>query len=77
MQDLIANGFIPGKTRILDVAAGYGQYLCYSSRFGYDCYGLEPEMENMLWLIIDRFDRRFHPSTEKWTWMYMVVARKP
>ncbi len=31
---------------------------------------------NILWLIIDRFDRRFHPSTEKWTWMYLVVAKK-
>lgn len=48
MQDLVANGFIPGKTRILDLAAGHGQYLCYSSKFGYDCYGLEPEMENIL-----------------------------
>ena len=43
MQDLIANGFVPGKSRILDVAAGYGQYLYYASKFGYDCYGVEPD----------------------------------
>ena len=31
---------------------------------------------NILWQIIDKLDRHFHPSTEKWTWMYLVVVRK-
>ncbi len=43
MRDLISNGFVPGKSRILDVAAVYGQHLCYASKFGYDCYGIEPD----------------------------------
>ena len=43
MRDLVSSGFVPGKSRILDVAAGYGQYFCYASKFGYDCYGLEPD----------------------------------
>ena len=33
-------------------------------------------VNNILMPIIDRFDRRFHPSTEKWTWLYMVTAKK-
>ena len=34
-------------------------------------------LNNVMCLMLDKFDRRFHPATEKWTWMYLVVARKP
>lgn len=33
-------------------------------------------INNLLLPIIDRLDRRFHASTEKWTWLYMVTAQK-
>ena len=33
-------------------------------------------VNNMLLPVLDRLDRRFHPATEKWTWLYMVTARK-
>ena len=33
-------------------------------------------LNNVMCLMLDEFDRRFHPATEKWTWMYMIVVRK-
>lgn len=41
--DLIEYGFIPHQSRILDVAAGCGQFLFKALEEGYDCYGIEPE----------------------------------
>ena len=32
---------------------------------------------NILFPWLDRLDRRLNPDTEKFTWMYLVVARKP
>ncbi|MEA3386219.1 MAG: class I SAM-dependent methyltransferase [Thermodesulfobacteriota bacterium] len=57
----------------------FNYFLTSIAHFGPFQFVLRPiiAFNNMLWLIIDRFDKRFHPSTKKWTWMYMVVARKP
>lgn len=54
-------------------------FLSDITRLGLFRFILKPiiAFNNVLWLIIDKFDRHFHPSTEKWTWMYLVVARKP
>ncbi len=32
---------------------------------------------NLLFPWLDRIDRRLNPSTQKFTWMYLVVAQKP
>ncbi|MCD4727936.1 MAG: class I SAM-dependent methyltransferase [Pirellulales bacterium] len=33
-------------------------------------------MNNIAFFALDRLDRRINKGTEKWTWAYMVVARK-
>ncbi len=43
IQDLVRHGFLPGKSDILDVAAGCGQFLFRALEMGYNCYGIEPE----------------------------------
>jgi ubiquinone/menaquinone biosynthesis C-methylase UbiE len=43
LLDLLSHGFLPGKSDILDVAAGCGQFLFRALEAGYNCYGIEPE----------------------------------
>jgi ubiquinone/menaquinone biosynthesis C-methylase UbiE len=43
LQDLKQHGFLPGKARVLDIAAGCGQFLFRALEAGYDCSGIEPE----------------------------------
>lgn len=43
IQDLVRYGFLPGRSRVLDLAAGCGQLMQYGCRMGYDIWGLEPE----------------------------------
>ena len=38
--------------------------------------GLLVALSNLIVPVIDRLDRRFNPQTERWTWCYLVVARK-
>lgn len=44
LQDIARHGFLPGRSDILDVAAGCGQFLFRALEAGYNCYGLEPEL---------------------------------
>jgi hypothetical protein len=34
-------------------------------------------LNNVVFPALDALDRRFNPRAEKFTWMYLVVARKP
>jgi len=34
-------------------------------------------VNNIVFPWLDRLDRRFNPATEKFTWMYLVVSRRP
>ena len=43
IEDLRRYGFLPGQARVLDLAAGCGQFLLHALHHGYDCLGLEPE----------------------------------
>lgn len=43
IEDLRRYGFLPGQTRVLDLAAGCGQFLLHALDHGYDCLGVEPE----------------------------------
>lgn len=36
-------GFLPGSSRLLDLAAGCGQFVFHALKNDYDCYGVEPE----------------------------------
>lgn len=47
LRDLKENGFLPGRSRVLDLAAGYGQYVLHSLEAGYDCWGVEPDLERI------------------------------
>lgn len=33
-------------------------------------------VNNIVFLIINKIDQKIHRGTDKWTWMYMVVAKK-
>ncbi len=33
-------------------------------------------INNLVFLAIDKIDRKVNKETEKWTWMYLVIARK-
>lgn|GEM_PF-1842177 len=43
LAELAALGFAPGRSRVLDLAAGCGQFLLRALEAGYDCVGVEPE----------------------------------
>lgn len=43
LADLELNGVVPGHQKILDMAAGCGQFVFRALKQGYDCYGIEPE----------------------------------
>lgn len=43
LAELAALGFQPGQARVLDLAAGCGQFLLRALERGYDCVGIEPE----------------------------------
>jgi ubiquinone/menaquinone biosynthesis C-methylase UbiE len=47
LHDLTNNGAVPGKSRILDIAAGCGQFVFRANDIGFECYGLEPEQWKM------------------------------
>ena len=32
---------------------------------------------NLIFPLLDALDRKYHPGSQQWTWMYLVVARKP
>jgi ubiquinone/menaquinone biosynthesis C-methylase UbiE len=34
-------------------------------------------INNIVFQFFNRIDQKIHPASDKWTWMYMVVARKP
>jgi len=42
-DDLKRYGFLPNKARVLDLAAGSGQFLQHGSAAGYEVWGVEPE----------------------------------
>ena len=44
IEDLQRYGFLPGRAKVLDLAAGCGQFLLRALDHGYDCLGLEPEV---------------------------------
>ncbi len=43
LADLRRHGCLPRRDKVLDLAAGCGQFLLLALRQGYDCWGLEPE----------------------------------
>jgi ubiquinone/menaquinone biosynthesis C-methylase UbiE len=43
LQDLAWHGFLPGNCKVLDMAAGCGQFVEHALENGYDCFGVEPE----------------------------------
>jgi len=43
LEDLRRFGFLPERSRVLDLAAGCGQLLLRALFEGYDCLGIEPE----------------------------------
>lgn len=43
LADLELNGVVPGHQKILDMAAGCGQFVFRALNRGYNCYGIEPE----------------------------------
>jgi ubiquinone/menaquinone biosynthesis C-methylase UbiE len=43
LLDLRSFGFLPGRSDILDLAAGCGQFLFRALDAGYNCHGIEPE----------------------------------
>jgi ubiquinone/menaquinone biosynthesis C-methylase UbiE len=47
LLDLVNHGFLPGKSDVLDVAAGCGQFLFRALEAGYNCCGIEPEQWKM------------------------------
>lgn len=43
IHDLERYGFMPGSSKVLDMAAGCGQLMQYGAKAGYDIWGVEPE----------------------------------
>lgn len=43
VDDLTRYGFLAGRDKLLDIAAGCGQFVQCATRFGYEVWGLEPE----------------------------------
>ena len=43
LQDLVRHGFLPDRCKVLDLAAGCGQFVRHALSAGYDCWGVEPE----------------------------------
>ena len=66
MRDLVSSGFVPGKSRILDVATGYGQYFCYASKLEPDKWKVDFvkkkldlfDMQNLSEHIVEGFGER-------------------
>ena len=54
-------------------------YYLESLSHGISRYLVKPiiAVNNIIFFALDKIDRRFHPATEIWTWMYVVVVRKP
>jgi len=54
-------------------------YYLESWCLGFLSYLVKPviAVNNIIFFVLDKIDQRLHPSSEKWTWMYLVVARKP
>lgn len=55
VEDLKRYGFLPGQARVLDLAAGCGQFVQHGSQSGYEIWGVEPE-EWKRSFIKDKFD---------------------
>ena len=57
------------------------EYSYYISGFSYGplCIIIRPviAMNNLRSLVLNKIDRMINSEYEKWTWMYMIVARKP
>ena len=34
-------------------------------------------INNIVFRFLNKIDQKYHPATDKWTWMYLVVTRKP
>lgn len=43
IEDLRRYGFLPQQAKVLDLAAGCGQFLLHALHHAYDCVGVEPE----------------------------------
>lgn len=43
LKELQKFGFRPGSSKVLDLAAGCGQFVFHALKSGFDCYGVEPE----------------------------------
>lgn len=43
VEDLRRYGFLPGQAKVLDLAAGCGQFVQHGSQSGYEIWGVEPE----------------------------------
>ena len=70
----------------LDPASGF--WLTFGSEWSYYLYTLGrgrlrhvarvlTAINNMVFPLLDRIDRRINPMNDKFTWMYLVVATKP
>ena len=80
--------FTAAGYEIVELRPASGFWLTLGSEWNYYLYGLGRgpmsyvvrlalTFNNILFPWLDRLDRRLNPDTEKFTWMYLVVARKP
>ncbi len=73
---------------VIEITPASGFWLTFGSEWGYYLVALARgpiqyfarllvAVNNLVFPWLDRIDRRLNPSTEKFTWMYLVVAKKP
>jgi len=73
---------------VIEISPASGFWITFGSEWGYYLVALARgplqhlarllvAINNLVFPCLDRIDRKFNPSTEKFTWMYLVVAKKP
>jgi SAM-dependent methyltransferase len=73
---------------VVQVTPASGFWITFGSEWSYYLCGLPlgplrfaarllTSVNNIVFAWMDRLDRRFNPRAELFTWMYLVVARKP
>ena len=74
--------------KILELTSLSGFWITFGTEFNYFLTSVMPfkplqpflriiiTANNILFHFIDGLDRRFHPSTVKWTWLYLVTVQK-
>ena len=73
---------------IVEIKALSGFWLTFGSEFNYYISDISRGplryiskiiivVNNIVFRFLNKTDQKIHHGTDKWTWMYLVVARKP